>query len=141
MAEDQPNVNHFHVGGGGQPLHHTDEDGRHDQHVGQIHGEGGFEVDWLLEESGGVGNHHEQDRGQVCGHYLTHDPSFQGYGHMYSFTRFSSVFEVQIPPFNEEKGQFDIFGHLQGFRNQSHSRLITTIHSHPYEANLKYIYS
>ena len=38
MAENQPNVNHLGVGGQRKFLHDTDEDGRHDQHVGQVHG-------------------------------------------------------------------------------------------------------
>ena len=62
LAEDKPVVDHLQVGGGGQPLHHTDEDGRHHQHVGQVHCQSGFEVD-RLEEGGGKGDHHEEDGG------------------------------------------------------------------------------
>ena len=93
LAEDQPEVNHLQVGGGGQPLHHTDEDGRHDQHVGQVHRQSGFEVD-RLEEGGGKGDQHEKDGGQIGGHHLTHDLPLQGYGHFYSFLIVSFVCEI-----------------------------------------------
>ena len=37
LAEDEPDVNHLDVGGGGQALHLADEDGGHHQHGGQVH--------------------------------------------------------------------------------------------------------
>ena len=37
LAEDKPEVNHLGIGGEGQLLHHTCEDCRHHQHVGQVH--------------------------------------------------------------------------------------------------------
>ena len=36
LTEDQPDVNHLDVRGGGQALHLADEDGRHHQHSGQV---------------------------------------------------------------------------------------------------------
>ena len=37
LTEDQPVVNHLRIGGQGKFLHDADEDGRHHQHVGQVH--------------------------------------------------------------------------------------------------------
>ena len=58
LTEDQPVVNHLRIGGQGKFLHDTDEDGRHDQHVGQVHREGGLEEE-RLEEGGGKGDDQE----------------------------------------------------------------------------------
>ena len=93
LAEDQPEVDHLQVGGGGQSLHHTDEDGRHDQHVGQVHRQSGLEVD-RLEEGGGKGDQHEKEGGQVGGHHLAHDLPSQGHGHPNSKMVFSFAFEI-----------------------------------------------
>ena len=62
LAEDEPIVDHLQVGSRRQSLHHTDEDGRHDQHVGQVHRQSGLKVDWL-EEGGGKGDQHEKEGG------------------------------------------------------------------------------
>ena len=86
-------VDHLQVGGGGQSLHHTDENGRHDQHVGQVNRQGGFEVD-RLEEGGGKGDQHEKEGGQVGGHHLAHDLPSQGHGHPNSKMVFSFAFEI-----------------------------------------------
>ena len=59
LAEYKPVVDHLGVGGERELLHDADEDGRHDQHVGQVHGEGRLEVD-RLEEGGGKGDHHQK---------------------------------------------------------------------------------
>merc|ERR1719209_1822822 len=40
LAEDEPDVNHLDVRGGGQALHLADEDGSHHQHGGQVHAQG-----------------------------------------------------------------------------------------------------
>ena len=53
LAEDQPDVNHLHVGRLGQALHLADEDGRHDQHGRQVDAQGRLE-EARLEEGGGV---------------------------------------------------------------------------------------
>ena len=37
LAEDQPDVDHLHVGRLGQALHLADEDGRHHKHGGEVH--------------------------------------------------------------------------------------------------------
>ena len=51
LANDQPDVDHLGVRGGGQALHLADEDGRQHQHSGQVHTEGRLEEEWL-EEAG-----------------------------------------------------------------------------------------
>ena len=66
LAKDQPEINHLGVGGEGQLLHHADEDGRHHQHVGQVHSEGGLKEE-RLEEGGGKGDHHEEEGWEVGG--------------------------------------------------------------------------
>ena len=58
LAEDKPEVNHLGIGGEGKFLHDADEDGRHHQHVGQVHAKGSFKEE-RLEEGGGKGDHHE----------------------------------------------------------------------------------
>ena len=58
-------VDHLQVGGGGQSLHHTDENGRHDQHVGQVHRQSCLKVDWL--EEGDVVHDHQQEQGEHVG--------------------------------------------------------------------------
>ena len=58
LAEDKPEVDHLGVGGEGQLLHHAGEDGRHHQHVGQVHTQGGLKEE-RLEEGGGKGDDQE----------------------------------------------------------------------------------
>ena len=66
LAEYQPKVDHLWIGGEGQFLHHADEDGRHHQHVGQVHCEGGLKEE-RLEEGGSKGDHHEKEGWEVGG--------------------------------------------------------------------------
>ena len=55
LAEDEPDVDHLDVRGGGQTLHLADEDGGHHQHSGQVHAQGCLKEEWL-EEGGGKGD-------------------------------------------------------------------------------------
>ena len=55
LRENKPHIDHPDVGGGGQALHLADEDGRHDQHGGQVDTQGGLEEE-RLEEGGAVGD-------------------------------------------------------------------------------------
>ena len=64
LAEDEPVIDQFWVGGERELLHDADEDGRHDQHVGQVHREGGLKEE-RLEEGCGKGDHQEQGRGKI----------------------------------------------------------------------------
>ena len=59
LAEDQPDVDHFDIGGGRQYLHVADEDGGHHQHGGQVHTQGCLKEKGL-EEGGGKCDHHEE---------------------------------------------------------------------------------
>ena len=82
----------------GQALHLADEDGGHHEHGGQVHTQGCLKEEGL-EKGGGVGDHHEEERGEVGGHHLTHDLSFQCDCHAYSFSR---VFQKVMIGDNEE---------------------------------------
>ena len=93
LAEDEPDVNHFEVGGEGQLLHHTCEDCRHHQHVCQVNRQGSLEEEGL-KEGGGKGDHHEQDGGQVGAHHLAHDLPPKHNGHTYSLRRCAYVAEI-----------------------------------------------
>ena len=55
LAEDEPDVDHLDVRGGGQALHLADEDGGHHQHCGQVHTQGCLKEEGL-EEGGGKGD-------------------------------------------------------------------------------------
>ena len=81
LEEYEPDVNHLWIGGEGQLLHHADEDGRHHQHVGQVHGEGGLKEE-RLEEGGGEGDHEEEEGGEVGGQHLTRDLSLEKDSHL-----------------------------------------------------------
>ena len=102
LAEDEPVVDHLWVGGERELLHDADEDGRHDQHVGQVHREGGLKEE-RLEEGGGKGDHHEQDRWQVGRQHLTHDLSTKNNGHPNAFLRnlLISIYQSPIHHFVE----------------------------------------
>ena len=52
LAEDEPVVDHFGGGGGGQALHLAYEDGSHHQHGGQVHAQCRLKEE-RLEEGGG----------------------------------------------------------------------------------------
>ena len=90
LAKYQPNVNHFGVGGGGQLLHHTGEDGRHHQHVRQVHAYSCLKVE-LLEKGCGKGDDDEQDGGQIGAHHLTRDLPSQNHCHLDSLLLCISV--------------------------------------------------
>ena len=55
LAENEPDVDHLDVGGGGQALHLADEDGGHHQHRGQVHTQSCLKEEGL-EKSGGKGD-------------------------------------------------------------------------------------
>ena len=72
LAENEPDVDHLDVGGGGQALHLADEDRRHHQHGRQVHAQGGLKEEGL-EEGGGECDSQQKEGGKVCGHQLTCD--------------------------------------------------------------------
>ena len=49
LCKDQPNINHLHIGCGGQALGHTDEQCGEDQEGGQVHSNHCFKKE-ILEE-------------------------------------------------------------------------------------------
>ena len=46
--------------------------------------------EWF-EEGGGIGDHHEEDGGEICGHHLAHDLSLQSDLHADTFCRVSGI--------------------------------------------------
>ena len=74
LAENEPDVDHLNVGGGGQALHLADEDGRHHQHGRQVHAQGCLEEEGL-EEGGCEGDGNEKKRWKIGRHHLPGDLS------------------------------------------------------------------
>ena len=62
QAEDQPDVDHLHVRGGGQLLYLACEDGGHHQHYGQVHGND-ITKEVFVKEDGGEGDEEQEDGG------------------------------------------------------------------------------
>ena len=83
LAEDEPDVDHLDVRGGGQALHLADEDGGHHQHGGQIHAQGCLKEEGL-EEGGGKGDRRQKKCGEEGGHYLACNFPLHGHNHTYS---------------------------------------------------------
>ena len=72
LAEDEPDVNHPDVRGGGQALHLADKDGGHHKHGGQVHAQGRLEEE-RLEEGGSKGDCSQKKGREVGGHHLACD--------------------------------------------------------------------
>ena len=88
LAEDQPDVNHLDVRGGGQALHLADEDGGHHQHCGQVHTQGCLKEEGL-EEGGGKGDCSQKEGREVGGHHLACDLPLQNNFHTYALLAMS----------------------------------------------------
>ena len=112
LTEDQPVVNHLRIGGQGKFLHDADEDGRHHQHVGQVHRQGGFKEE-RLEEGGGKGDHQEEYRGQESAHHLAHHFPFQNKSHPNAFSRIDAVSVVEIPVSELKEGHVCFLFHKE----------------------------
>ena len=69
LAQDQPDVDHLDVRGGGQPLHLANEDGGHHQHVCEVDAQACFE-EARLEEGCSKGDCDEKQGWEVSGHQL-----------------------------------------------------------------------
>ena len=83
LASDQPDINHADIGGGGELLHHTDEESRGHQHHGEVHSNHGLEID-RPKEGGGVADTQEEEGGQVGGQQLLHQPPLELHLHLYT---------------------------------------------------------
>ena len=135
LAEDQPDVDHLDVRGGGQALHLADEDGGHHQHGGQVHGERGLEED-RLEEGGGVGDRHEEDGGEVGGHHLgRHLPPHPGH-HLHALLGVRGVGRAEGEVGDVEEGQVELLLHPQGGGDKLNRLLIQGVDCHQDEAFL-----
>ena len=62
LSKDQPELNPLDVGGGGQLVEDADQQGGDGQHHGQVHGDGGVEELWQLEEDGDVAEDNQKER-------------------------------------------------------------------------------
>ena len=96
-------------------LHHADEDGRHHQHDGQVHGEGGLEEKGL-EEGGGKGDEEEQERRQEGGHHLAQDYPLHNNPHPNALARITLVPEFQAPIYQSEKIRIIVLFHPEVLR-------------------------
>ena len=93
QAEDQPYVDHFHVGGGGQLLYLAGEDGGHHQHDGQVNSDDiGKEVS--VKEDGDKGDEEQEDGGEVGGQQLSGNLPLQLQGHDHHV---SPLTQSQVP--------------------------------------------
>ena len=81
-ADNEPDIDHLGVRRGGQLFYLGREDGRHDQHDGQVHGEASLEV-FGFEEGGHVGGDQQEQGGQVGGQHLRLDLPLQGDDHVH----------------------------------------------------------
>ena len=62
LCKDEPVLNPLDVGGGGQLVEDADQQGGDGQHHGQVHGDGGVEELWQLEEDGDVAEDNQKER-------------------------------------------------------------------------------
>merc|ERR1712004_892979 len=96
LAENEPDVDHLDVRGGGQALHLADEDGGHHQHGGQVHTQGCFK-EIRLEEGGGKGDRCQKKCGEICRHQLTHYLPFQTHGHLQRCSSIVMCLFIEFP--------------------------------------------
>ena len=82
QAEDQPDVDHLHVRGGGQLLYLAGEDGGHHQHNGQVDSDY-ISKEVFVKEGGGKCDEEQEDGGEVGGHQLCGHLSSQLYAHVH----------------------------------------------------------
>ena len=80
QGEDQPDIDHLHVGGGGQFLYLAGEDGGHHQHDGQVHSNGIGEKA-VVKEDGDKGDDEQEGGGEVGGEQLHANLPLQLQGH------------------------------------------------------------
>ena len=111
LTEDEPDVNHLDVGGGGEALHLADEDGRHHQHGGKVHTQSRLKEEGL-EEGGGKGDGQEKEGREVGGHDLADKLSLHHNQHSQAFIVIVIVnIEVQFPKVDLEHMHVQILFH------------------------------
>ena len=81
LAEDEPDVDHLDVRGGGQALHFADEDSRHHQHGRQVHTQGRLKEEGL-EEGGGKGDCSQKQGWEISRHQLARQFPPHRYKHL-----------------------------------------------------------
>ena len=85
QGEDQPDIDHLHVGGGGQFLYLAGEDGGHHQHDGEVH-LSGITKKLSVKEDGGEADEEQEDGGEVGGQQLCGNLPLQLQGHVHHVT-------------------------------------------------------
>ena len=64
LCKDQPNINHLHIGRGGQALGHADEERGEDQERGQVHSNHCFKKE-ILEEICCIDNDKDENSWEI----------------------------------------------------------------------------
>ena len=82
QGEDQPDIDHLHVRGGGQFLYLAREDGGHHQHDGQVHSNG-IGKKFFFKEDGDKGDEEQEGGGEVGGEKFHGNLPLQLQGHVH----------------------------------------------------------
>ena len=83
-TEDQPDVDHLDIGGGGEVPGNTDEQGEQGQDDGHVDTDGSVEEGRLLVVEGGVANDVEQECREEDGHDDGHGPPSKSDDHSHA---------------------------------------------------------
>ena len=119
VTENQPDVDHLDVRGGGQALHLADEDGRHHQHRCQVHTQGCLKEEGL-EEGGGKGDRCEENGGEIRCHQLTCHLSFQNKNHAQCHPVIVMFLLFEIPICYLKYWHIQRLVHMQLVRDEHH---------------------
>ena len=71
LGKDQPNVDHLDISRLRKAVGHADEQGGEDEEGGEVDRDNGFK-EKLLEKVGAVDNYHDEEGGDINGHYGIH---------------------------------------------------------------------
>ena len=136
LAEDQPDVDHLWKGGGGQFLHHADEDGRHHQHCCQVHTQGRLKEE-RLEEGGGKGDGRQKNGREVGGHHLTCDFPLHDKNHTYTFLSIFRYLTLPTPIHYTEYWHVQFLQDFELIRDKINGERVQRSHCHVDGAGLK----
>ena len=76
-GKDEPGLNPLDIGGLGQLLDDTDQEGGGGQHQSDVHSDGRVEEVWQLEEGSGIADCDEQKGGKECHQSFIGQTSFE----------------------------------------------------------------
>ena len=120
MTENEPDIDHLDVRGGGQAFHLADEDGGHHQHGRQVHAQCCLKEE-RLEEGGGKGDGSQEKGRKVRGHHFACNLSFHYKNHSYALFVTIKCFVVKFPIGQSEIGHVNFLTHNQKTRQESDS--------------------